>query len=1509
MSFPISITWSAGAPPVNVFNQLAQAATQLDSALQASGANFDRFGQTVQQLESPLSGVGTSMGQLEGSMSGLEGSLGGTADSMGEFAGSTEQLNGSLSETGGFVQETAGSMGELGSASTEAGSGVTELSSASTEAGTGVTELGTATTETGTALGETNTVLGETNTVLSETAPIMTETATGATDLAAGFSELKPPIEESNTALTETVPILEGAGTAAEDATSSTDTFSGALSGLNTEIEPVNGGLTDTNTLVGEVGGAESTTAGTTDTLNSAMVGLGTGIGTVTGSAMSMFSAFTNVRDAQAGVERAGTKVIDANTKLNTSINTLNRSINKIVADTENQISGQARLAAAQAKFNALIDAGVTSGPKFAAALKELRAAQDGLSSTTVKGNELIAKQGPLIDKVESASRKLTTANLNQTRANEGLAESFIGIAGSLVAGVSGFVQIATQGGAAAGKLAPLRGIITGIGTGLTTGLVPALAAIAAPAALAVAAVVGFVAAVEAIRANIKIFDDLGVAIGNTFPALRGFLTEGRQAFINFSDGLNTGISMLLGGFDSLTGGVFGAQKAWDGFTKTLPKGTGEMGLAANAANLWALSLSKLSDRVNIGAGKWREADGALFHMNGTVKTSDDTLKAAAGTWDVMADGTAFYLKTAEKVPPVQKTTTETTTQMSEATKKAADELAGLGTKLEEADAKVKFYSEGTKMAQLIQTSFALGVAEAKVELIDNTAELANGAGALQTYSQQLADGKLQALAYKQGILEAGMALKEKIEALHEAEGAYDATNVLIKEGTLLAVEYATGMQDTKTAVQDAAIEVVHLAGELNAYNDEATRATAIATELVKGYLEQQDALNKLATEALNAVGSIAALRIELEDSGSAATRFGAGLIEGREKALQYLVGIEQAKGETAGFRQEVLSAAQKIPGALGDMSSMSTKHLQRFIEVVHGVPEAFDQVINKLGGFQQKVVTALGKAGEEGKDAFMENIEAMEEELNTTFSEPLVRDLELAVQVDKAKKDVETALGILGATLSAQPLTPEMDTSRIHQAIGVIEGIINRLPPIAQKGFAPLQGWLDKLKQWQPGSGIAGLAPILAGIASSAEGMGEPMGNLLASFSQMTDLAGASAGELALLKKAFFDVGLQLNTTTGDFTNATGSIKGNIFDMTKTTQDPLTQLANGILGTGEAANQAKTLWATQMVAMKNVIAAFVLDSISLLANWNVAWTDAIAKAATSLGQMTLAIAVFTTQVLAGLIRATQTAATTVSGAFNNMSTNTRASMNTMASGFQIVIAALAKIQADSQRMATTVSGSFSNMATNTRASMNTMASGFQVILAAFVRAGQESTKMNSTVTSNFRSMTSSASSFASGMSSSMSKASSAMQTATSRANALRSAINALKSKTITITTVYVTIRRTIFAAQGGAFIQSTPGKVGPLSVSEFGQQELVTVTPIQTAGRTPVKGLSDIIKGGAEKRARRDLDEDNERREPRGKGKEVVMMRETPIIIQVDGRQLAKVVNRRLFEESDNLV
>lgn len=206
----------------------------------------------------------------------------------------------------------------------------------------------------------------------------------------------------------------------------------------------------------------------------------------------------------------------------------------------------------------------------------------------------------------------------------------------------------------------------------------------------------------------------------------------------------------------------------------------------------------------------------------------------------------------------------------------------------------------------------------------------------------------------------------------------------------------------------------------------------------------------------------------------------------------------------------------------------------------------------------------------------------------------------------------------------------------------------------------------------------------------------------------------------------------------------------------------------------------------------------------------------------------------------------------------------------------------------------------FTNFRTQAGAQIMALAQALNTFASAFMSAFARDIGTHlSTAQSRFAA-------FASAVRGSMSQLQSSVSSAIASVRQLQAQINALKSKTITITTRYVTVGRPGFA-RGGSFVTNSPTKVAGASVSEFGHAELVTVTPLQTPGREPVKGLADLLGKETEKKGRRALDAEREAAPTKGK-KEVVMMRETPIIIQIDGREITRVVNKRIFEGADAL-
>lgn len=1535
-SFPISITWQVAPPPVGGFNQLAQAANSLDQALSKSASQMGQFASGVGQLEGPLQGAAQGMGEMASGMGELEGSIGGAADGMGEMASATGELEGSIGGVADSVGEAAGGMTELADGASESGSAMGELSTSVEDTSTGLADMTTGIEDTSTGLTDMSTAMEETNTGFEDMITNTEDTTTGMGDLststedtgnamgiladesstaASDMSTLDDTItdvgESTDTAETNISDLGGAFGTAAD----SSDDFTGALSGMNEEFPGVTGGLDDSNTLAGNL-------SGTTTKLNTNMTGLGIGMAGVSGAAVGLFNAYDNLGDAAVAVEGAHAALIRTQGRALTSVAGLDKMISNLNKKFGDQITGLPALNAAYAEWRALVDKGITSGAAYDKALQNLRTAQSNLTSTTQAGNTAITQLGGKISATEAALIKLVVAQNNEANAledqNKAWLQSATSIIPSLILGLTGAKDIATTlkgvwaalpavGLKFAGVATTLATAFSGLGTILTGTVLPALAAIAAPVGIAVGALVAFVAAVTAIRANIKIFDDLGVAIGKVFPTLVPWLQDARQGFINLSDGVNSAISVMLGGLDSLTGGVFDLQQKWNGFTDTLPKGTGEIGLAGNAMGQLAHMIGATGEQINIGAGKWKEMNGTLVAFSGKVKV-------AAGGWHELRDGTAVYSKELAIVTTEQEKATTavdaygataqgtnivlkaqsanyselTNAQklsvqaMNNVTERLADEREKRGMAVMEAQ-KYLMVIEGITPAVGLSGAAIVGMAEALSGEADAHFKAVSEAA---KYIQQkdatfltVARTDAEILKYAETLKaeekasgKATDATAKHVAELEKMKGALADTNAELlyyadsaNKANRMQLEFNKGAADAKKAIQDEAFELANLAGELSVWNDEQQRAQALVNAFNKGILEQKKALQDDEKALAEAAGKLQELQEQMQKGTAMVLAFNKGLIDGRTKVLEFQKSLAQSSAETitfeAGLRKLVRAAGVDLKSAL----SMSADQMELLLGAMAGAPDAVREVISAFDEMGQSIVESLADAAKEGKKEFMTAIDELQKEAGMKFSKPMIQKLTFEANLENATREIQTGLGVLATMLRNKPLAIALQTTAAQDALTQLREKVNLAAIEAPEKFVPLQRALDKLAAWKTSPDMTKLPGILGGILVASQNMEGGMQGAISSFQGMFDAAAQSAEGLEGLKTTLAGIGLTLDTQTGIITDATGQIVGDLQTMAEKAAGSTAGTVVALDTLGPAGTKARTTLAYEMVAL-----TFIMDTFA---------------------------------------QETKQSAIEVSTAFANMVTNTSNSLNKMASGFIIIITAMARIASDSQRTASTVSGSFSNMSTNTIASMNRMASGIIIILSSFTRITSEAQKMNSAVSSAMSQMASRTSSFASTFSSAMSRVGSSASSATSKVKALQSSINALKSKTITITTIIRTVRQTVYAARGGSFVTASPTNVGPLNVSEFGQKELVTVTPLETPARNAVKGISNLINQAVEKKGRRAMDE--EREEPKGtKGrrKEMVMVREMPIIIQVDGREISRVVNRRIFEESDAL-
>jgi methyl-accepting chemotaxis protein len=1621
-SFPISISFQISNPPTGAFDALANSAASLDKAMMGTAGNFDKFSSSVSQIESPLSGVSGSMSQLEGSMSGLEGSIGSAAGSMGEFAGSTEQLNGSISETGGFITDASSSMGDLSTSTGETGTAMTGLSTTTgefntaisetggfvTETGTSMTEMGTAATEGGTAMTELNTATTETNTALTDSVdalgnviPGLQDTATGASDSAQGFSDLAPPIEDSNAALDTSSGLLEGVspllgstGENAATAATSSEDFSGALGGLNTELGPVNGGLTDSNTLVGTFGDEAATSAGKTDSLKDSASTLAFGLTTLVSTGYGVVNSFLALRDANTRLDRAQLLVEKSASAADKALLGLNKAWEKLKSSAEGPIKGQEAYNTALATFNRLVASGVKSGPEFTKALNDLKVAADGLEGSTVKDNNAIAALNIQTDVMGQKFQKASLDANKMQKAQEGVYSAMVSI-GTGAAGVIGslgsMVQIVEKGGVSAKMLG-----------GALSGVLAPLAAIAVPVGIVVAAFVALESILLAVRQRMEVFDEMGAAIGKAFPAAKDALEDFRQAFINMTDGINTGIGVLLQAVDAASGGATNLSGDWAKLTGTLDKGNGTIGSAGTAFGQLNHIMHATGEQINIGKGKWEDMNGTLVAFGGKVKV-------AAGGWHELRDGTAVYSKellmatdatggiidplneatsatdaygataqgtgvilreqtanyseltTAQKLnsanlntviegladerlerwnaikaaenyliahgttakavglsgdvligyvaslqnePPAYSKSVQAASEylstkhkeidlrgkseewiikeaarlqeldkqqgkVTDTTSKHTKELDNLNKTLADNTAELAYYADANNMANRMQLEFNLGVQDAELKLNNQTFALARTNGELEGNIALLEQGKLQALAYGQGISEVVKKAIEMILALEKSRAAFDATNTLMQNGGLQSLYFATGQQQIKTEVQQTTLELANLAGQVNAYSEGTVTAQANNNALVRGFLEQRKATLELSQGFAEAAGKLAALRIELSNASNAIVRFNTGVLEGKIQALEWQTGIAGAKGEAIGFRSEVQKAGTGVGLSMKEMASTSTEQIQNIVEAFNGVPSAMDDVISALDSMGQKIVSSLTKAGEEGKVNFMENIDKLEEELHTTFSEPVKQELLLIAKTEQAKQSIQSDIEVLATLLRNKPLEVAIKSEAAQAQIQQLRDKVAALDPTTRASLGPLQAGLDGIAAWTPGQGLPTLVGHLAEVVAGSENLQGGMSGAISSFQSMYDAAAQTDEGLQALKTSFEGMGLSFDTTTGIIKDKSGQIVGDLQVMGEGATGAVTTATTAIDTLGPAGTAARTTLGYEMVALTFLMDQWAQETKQSAIEISTAFANIAANSGTSL--MTIA------NTIGGLAKI----------------------LNTFASAFMSAFAR------DVVTHFATAGRASSTFATLLNSGLSTAAQQLAKFGDQFLPAFSRSVQTSMTQAGSY------AKSFASSFSSAMSTLISSANKAISSVRALQSAINSLKSKTITTTHVIKTVRQTVYAAAGGSTIIDNPTRIGNMMAAEFGQKELVTVTPLQGPGRQPI-GLGKAMEEAATKKARRLLGEEGERKETSRRRASSMAPRTVllePTIITIDGREITRVVNRRMFEESDALV
>ena len=477
--------------------------------------------------------------------------------------------------------------------------------------------------------------------------------------------------------------VYDATGQGMDTAATSSEKLTTNLTGLNKEVTGVQTGLTDTNALTTDLTKTQETATKSTESMGTSMATVAGGITTLVSTGVNLYNTYDAMGDAAVEVEKKQIALDRINVQVDTNLLKLSRNTEKYMNDTKLGISGMNEFNMAQQEFNSLIKSGVTEGEAYDQALENLRQTHSNLSSTTVDGKNAIDQLGVTIDKTANSVAQSATATADlenqQEAANETIvnfAMTMLGLAGGITSTIGGLTSMkgslknmgstaknmprmfrdlsswimrsGSSSSTAAKGLGLLSisavgatGIISSLGKAITTMILPALGAIAVPAGIAVLAIGAFVAAIAGIRAHFKVFSDLGVVIGDTFPPARDALNSFKDAFITMSDSVLDGLDWLLGGFDNLAGtNIVETFRQW---REGLPPVTDETGKLSEA-------IEKQNTVVGTLAVSEQQLIDQFFAAGPVLNTYAADLKKVGDMYVVEKNGVTLLVNATEEL-------------------------------------------------------------------------------------------------------------------------------------------------------------------------------------------------------------------------------------------------------------------------------------------------------------------------------------------------------------------------------------------------------------------------------------------------------------------------------------------------------------------------------------------------------------------------------------------------------------------------------------------------------------------------------------------------------------------------------------------------------------------------------------------------------------------------------------------------------------------------------------------
>lgn len=1542
------------------FDRFGMSIGDIDKPLGSVGQAMGDLGDSMDGLDKSLDSSAGAMEDLGGATEDMSDAVKGVGDSVGDAAQGFEELNDG-------AENAQNSLGEVSDSIDSASQGLGEMSTGLEETGTGFEDMNTSLEASNTGLTDMTSTVEETTTGLSDMTTGVEDTVTGVEELGTGIEDAGTGFEDFGSSLSDATNGMEGfeegigdvgSGVSIlsgsfDDATGSTSEFSGALGNVGTEIEPVNGGLTQSNLLTQNL-------SGSTKALGGNFSGLGISMAGVSGAAVGLFNAYDNIGDAAVAVEAAQGALIRTEARAETSINNLDKAMEDLNKKYSGQIEGLNPLNEAYAKWKSLVDQNITSGAEYDQALQNLRTAQENANGTTRDAEQALTAVGGKIGMTEAALIKLVVAENNDANSREALNQTYLETATSIIpavilglSGLKGSHESLSKMWKAApgamsgfvGVLKTLPGIFSGIGTAITTTMLPALGAIAVPVGIAVLAFGAFVSAMAALRATLPFWDDLGASIGNAIPQSVDYLNALRDAFIATSDATNSSVSFILGGLDQLTGGGLKLKEGFDKWTATLPDAQKKALDLQGGIQLLDTGMSGLNTTIVMQKGTFDDYNGNLKDLNGNMI-------ALKGGWFENAEGAAVVTKAYNENSDAAASTSETQNELNsilkpyvplildaasgadaqgQAAQSASQANQALDAALKGNSGALAEFIQGATGGAISSTDLGIG-AETATEGIEGITPAAEGAaGATMTF-----DEILNQLAQSTDPVVAGLAqaIKQLKDEGREAETTLEKNRDLLQmwgikipdaiKNDVNAIQALVNIhKDEKSAMDQTIIKADEV---ILQYGDIAKAASMTREEKIRYAKQLEETVKKTEEEAAAMEDSIPiheqiATKVqeltqkrkdEIVETDAARQELEKYLVE--QKGMVGVVGesiqvlealdkgikavstaYEDGRASIVTWVTELMAAEEKEQGALDKLqplvdalkmdfpeaTRMSSEELMRLTEQVLKSGQGWEDYKEKVKTMVDDLLTASGAFNDFVSSIDFREIDDDFEDLVDEIRDGTEEMIEIAeedgVEVSDAFKNAldfeatkQAAAGQLQELWPALAKAVDIGMSNTDPNLmreGIDIWIANAkhaledgdLPGATQQVIGGILTEIDNLKNIKD---PVKLMDTMSNIKSKIDGLATGKENLESTTTALTSLTQVSPENLVTIAQKISEMATaadtlqlspqQIDAWAQSLSQLTGvpvdELKAELIQKMQETGDSAT---SKLMEAGPGGDAARIALGQQMVLLANVFLGFQTDVGEVFVNIIKLWDAFVISTRGEIAAMGTELGKLTT--------AFGSMAANVGVHLGKITTAMTSTVNNIATQAGTVGAHLGKITT-----------AFGSMVTNTGKHLNSFTSSFKGAMSSIVTDANR---------------------------------------AIAGVNALQRAIDSLQSKTITLTTIHRTLYTTGYAAKGGAFVASNPMNVGPLKVSEFGQKELVTVTPLQGPGRTPIKGVGAAINDEITKKGRRRMDETEERRLEAGRSAAKPTILQDTINVIVDAKVLTSIVNRRLLENTDALV